>query len=91
MIYAVKTAVHRCDVYRANLERATSEHAEMVRRQELCHPKADNPAEILHDAMGVVMVECARDKYQQLQAGDGPLFDAMEIFLKLRAEIGKGL
>ncbi len=79
-LYALKFNYHRCDEYLA-----TKHDAE--KRASDCHPKADKPREIIADAMRVIVTECIADKFAQLTAGKGPLFEAMEILMKAQSEV----
>lgn len=79
-LFALKFNYHRCAEYIAAKQDAE-------KRASDCHPKADRPLEILADAMRVIITECVADKFAQLTAGSGPLFDAMEILLKAQSEV----
>lgn len=79
-LFALKFNYHNCEAYKAN-------KLESERRASMCHPKADNPAAILADAARVIINECVADKYEQLKAGKGPLFEAMEIILNAQSQV----
>lgn len=79
-LYALKFNYHRCDAYLASKQDAE-------RRANECHPKASNPREILADATKVIITQCVADKFAQLTAGSGPLFEAMEILMKAQSEV----
>jgi hypothetical protein len=79
-LFALKFNFHRCEEYLAV-------KADAERRANGCHPKADKPRDILVDAMRPIIADCARDNYRQLQAGQGPLFEAIQILTNAMSEV----
>ena len=79
-LFALKFNYHRCDEYLASKRDAE-------KRASDCHPKADKPREIIADATKVIIALCVTDKFAQLVAGKGPLFEAMEILGKASSEV----
>jgi hypothetical protein len=54
-LFALKFNFHKCEEY-------TALKLEIERRASMCHPKADNPAAILADAMHVVIMNASAAK-----------------------------
>lgn len=79
-LFALKFNYHNCAEYTAAI-------ADAERRASLCHPKAENPKEILADAMKVIIAEEVAIKFEQFIAGAGPHFEAMEILLNAQSQV----
>lgn len=80
-LYALKFNYHKCEDY-INLCK------EIERRNSLCHPKAENPAEILSDAMRVLILECAQLKdFMLLSNEDHYIGQAFAILRDAQAKV----
>lgn len=80
-LFAMKFKYHKCEEYLAI-------KAELERRASQCHPKADNPAMILADAMRPLIFEAAQNGgLERLGNENDPLGQAFHILMNAQSSI----
>jgi hypothetical protein len=91
-LWAVKTAYHNCDEYRAEQEEKAKELAkyqadidDREMRSKWCHPKADNPVQILMDAFTHLYIH----NINEFQNPDSPIREASNIIGNCASLLGE--